>query len=163
MKISETRDRVRLHTAAWKNSRIDRQMEMSIWYFAQNPEQIDERLRELDREWDIERSLESNAAALALTGVLMGILGSRRFFALPTIVAGFLMQHALQGWCPPVPLFRRLGIRTQAEIEAERYALKTLRGDFQKAEEESDIKDRIRQTLQVITAEVTPREARQLH
>ena len=32
--------------------------------------------------------------------------------------------------CPPVPLFRRIGIRTQSEIELERYALKALRGDF---------------------------------
>ncbi|HET9942578.1 MAG TPA: hypothetical protein VFR05_04515, partial [Terriglobia bacterium] len=41
-----------------------------------------------------------------------------------------LLQHAVQGWCPPVPLFRRLGIRTQREIDEERYALKAMRGDF---------------------------------
>jgi hypothetical protein len=46
-------------------------------------------------------------------------------------VAGFLLQHAVQGWCPPVPVFRRLGFRTQTEIDYERYALKVLRGDFQ--------------------------------
>jgi hypothetical protein len=42
------------------------------------------------------------------------------------------LQHATQGWCPPVPVFRRLGIRTQTEIDHERYALKALRGDFKK-------------------------------
>jgi hypothetical protein len=47
------------------------------------------------------------------------------------LASGFLLQHALQGWCPPVSLFRRLGVRTSAEIEQERYALKALRGDFQ--------------------------------
>ena len=31
---------------------------------------------------------------------------------------------------PLHPVFRRLGIRTQREIELERYALKALRGDF---------------------------------
>jgi hypothetical protein len=41
-----------------------------------------------------------------------------------------LLLHAVQGWCPPVPLFRRLGFRTSAEIHQERYALKALRGDF---------------------------------
>ena len=46
------------------------------------------------------------------------------------MVAGFLLQHAVQGWCPPLPVFRRLGFRTQTEIEEERYALKALRGDF---------------------------------
>lgn len=54
----------------------------------------------------------------------------RRWFILPGIVAGFLLQHAVQGWCPPVALFRRLGFRTASEIEAERYALKIIRGDF---------------------------------
>jgi hypothetical protein len=42
----------------------------------------------------------------------------------------FLFQHAIQGWCPPVPVLRRLGFRTANEIEQERTALKALRGDF---------------------------------
>jgi len=32
----------------------------------------------------------------------------------------------LQGWCPPVPVLRRMGIRTQSEIERERCALTSL-------------------------------------
>ncbi|MCA9457611.1 MAG: hypothetical protein KC587_13175, partial [Nitrospira sp.] len=40
------------------------------------------------------------------------------------------LQHAIQGWCPPVPLFRRMGIRTTHEIQQERHALKALRGDY---------------------------------
>ena len=54
----------------------------------------------------------------------------RRLLILPVMVAGFLLQHAVQGWCPPVPVFRRLGFRTANEIDAERYALKAIRGDF---------------------------------
>ena len=50
---------------------------------------------------------------------------------LPGIVLPFLLQHAVQGWCPPVPLFRRLGVRTREEIEREKFALKALRGDFE--------------------------------
>ncbi len=45
-------------------------------------------------------------------------------------MAAFLVEHAIHGWCPPLPLFRGMGIRSKAEIEAERYALKGLRGDF---------------------------------
>jgi hypothetical protein len=43
------------------------------------------------------------------------------------------VQHvtAVQGWCPPVSLFRRLGFRTQREIDEERFALKALLGHFQ--------------------------------
>jgi hypothetical protein len=78
----------------------------------------------------MERTLEANASALALVGVGLGAFVDRRFLVLPGLVCGFLLQHALQGWCPPVPLFRHLGFRTQFEIDHERYALKALRGDF---------------------------------
>jgi hypothetical protein len=87
-------------------------------------------LNELDREWDIERAIEANAATVLLAGLGLGTFVDRRLFVLPTIVAGFLLQHALQGWCPPVPIMRRLGFRTQVEIDEEKYALKALRGDF---------------------------------
>jgi hypothetical protein len=42
----------------------------------------------------------------------------------------------VQGWCPPLPVFRRLGIRTASEIDYERYALKSLRGDFDELDSE---------------------------
>ncbi|WP_225870696.1 hypothetical protein [Sphingobium sp. EP60837] len=88
------------------------------------------RFQTLDREWDIERTLEANAAGIALLGLALGASVNPWFFALPAIVAGFLMQHALQGWCPPVPILRKLGFRTAREIEEERMALKAMRGDF---------------------------------
>ncbi len=49
---------------------------------------------------------------------------------MPLLVSGFLFQHAIEGWCPPVPILRRLGFRTSYEIDEERQALKALRGDF---------------------------------
>lgn len=97
---------------------------------AQGPEAIAARLAELDREWDIERTLEANAATVALIGLGLGTFVDRRFHLLPAAVGAFLLQHALQGWCPPLPVFRRLGVRTAREIDEERFALKALRGDF---------------------------------
>jgi hypothetical protein len=47
------------------------------------------------------------------------------------MVTAFLFQHAIQGWCPPVPILRRMGFRTAHEIEQERNALKAIRGDFE--------------------------------
>lgn len=41
-----------------------------------------------------------------------------------------LFQHATQGWCPPLPLFRRMEKRTRNEIDVEKFAMKALRGDF---------------------------------
>jgi hypothetical protein len=75
--------------------------------------------------------LETNASTLILSGLLLGATVSRKWFVLPLVVSGFLFQHALQGWCPPLPLLRRRGFRTQTEIDRERYALKVLRGDFE--------------------------------
>jgi hypothetical protein len=94
------------------------------------PQEIDRRIDELEHEWDIERTIEANAATLALTGLALGTFVDRRWYALSAVVGTFLLQHALQGWCPPVPVFRRMGYRTIREIEIERDALKLLRGDY---------------------------------
>ena len=70
--------------------------------------------------------------------VILGVTVDRRWLALPGLVAAFLFQHAIQGWCPPVPVLRRLGFRTSYEIEQERSALKALRGDFDGVAEAKD-------------------------
>lgn len=62
---------------------------------------------------------------------LLGAFVDRRWLLLPGVVTAFLFQHAVKGWCPPVPVFRRFGIRTRREIDLEKYALKALRGDFE--------------------------------
>ncbi|MCE7964610.1 DUF2892 domain-containing protein [Nitrospirales bacterium NOB] len=126
-----TASRVEQSTDAQINDRIRRETERNVAHFAkEDHDEITRRLEALDREWDVERTLEANAASVALLGLGLGALVDRRFFVLPGMVAGFLLQHAIQGWCPPVPVFRRLGFRTATEIALERYALKLLRGDF---------------------------------
>jgi hypothetical protein len=99
-------------------------------YIGADPVFIDERLRELEREWDVERTLEANAASLTLLGLGLGLTVNRKFLLLPVVAAAFLLEHAVQGWCPPVSIMRRLGIRTAAEIQEEIIALRILRGDF---------------------------------
>jgi hypothetical protein len=103
---------------------------MSIAYYRQHPQEIDHRLRELDEEWDIERALETAASTISLTGLLLSVVKSRKFLIVPLVVQGFFLQHAIEGWCPPLPVLRRLGFRTADEINRERYALKAIRGDF---------------------------------
>ena len=128
--IPSTVERVPQHTAGHINEQIRRQTEQNVARFAADPAAIDQRLTELDREWDIERTLEANAASISLIGLALGATVDRRFFIVPGLVAGFLLQHAVQGWCPPVTFFRHRGFRTSSEIDEERYALKALRGDF---------------------------------
>ena len=124
-------DRVRANTSPEILEAIDARIEERIRFYATQPRgAISQRIEELDREWDIERMLETNAAGLALTGLVLGMV-SRKWLLLTGAVLGFLMQHAIQGWCPPIPLLRRMGVRTRGEIDREKYALKILRGDFQ--------------------------------
>jgi len=129
--IPATANRVPQNTSAAINAQIREQTRANVARYANaGTAAIDRRLDELDAEWDIERMLEANAASVVLLGCALGATVDRRFLVLPAIVGGFLLQHALQGWCPPLPVFRRLGVRTQSEIEEERMALKALRGDF---------------------------------
>ena len=130
----ENADRVRANTSEEINRRIDREIDARVQEYAgRNAEDITRRINELDREWDMERLLETNASALAFTGLVLGVTHSKRWLIVPGLVLPFLFQHAVQGWCPPVPVFRRLGVRTREEIDREKYALKVLRGDFGRA------------------------------
>jgi hypothetical protein len=129
--IPATTERVSKHTAECVNKEIRERTDKNVLCAAAGgPDALGRRIAELDREWDIERALEANAATACLLGVVLGTTINRKWFAFPAIVGGFLLQHAIQGWCPPVPVMRRLGFRTQTEINQERCALKTLRGDF---------------------------------
>ena len=148
--ISKSATRVSDQTTHASNERIRRQMEASIAYYAQHHDLIGRRLLELDQEWDIERVLETGSSTLTLTGLLMSITSSRKWLLLSFVVQGFFMQHAMQGWCPPLPVFRRLGIRTPDEINRERYALKALRGDFRDGDAAGE-KDGTERALHAVT------------
>jgi hypothetical protein len=123
-------ERVRRHTSVRSNQRIDATIAETIYRYAGRTEgAIAARLDDLDREWDIERVLQTHAAAIAATSAGLAMV-NRRWLLLTSGVLGFLMVHAIQGWCPPLPVFRRLGVRTRGEIEREKFALRFLRGDF---------------------------------
>jgi hypothetical protein len=130
--LPSTMARVKEQTPGYINERIRKKTEENIArYSVAGPEAIRQRLAELDREWDIERALEVSASVVILSGLIKTIVTDRRWLIAPLVASGFLLEHALQGWCPPVSLLRRLGVRTTGEIDEERYALKALRGDFQ--------------------------------
>ncbi len=130
-KLPGTAERVERHTPQHVNARIYSEMRRRVAEcYALSDEEIDARIRELEQEWDIERTLEANAASVILAGLALGTFTDRRWYLLSAAAAGFLLQHALQGWCPPLPLFRRRGVRTAREIYEEITALRVLRGDF---------------------------------
>jgi len=138
-------DRVREHSPEKFNERIDRATQRRVLRAgSESKAALSRRLEQLDAEWDMERVLETNASALALGGVLLGLLVNKKFFIIPCFVLPFLLQHALQGWCPPVPMFRSRGVRTRKEIDNEKFAVKALRGDFAGINPESDPNERAR-------------------
>ena len=122
------------HKAAWNTSgKVNdaiRQRTLQSIRRAMDKGGLSGSLARLDREWDTERVLETNAACLLLLSLGLGVAKDRRWLWLTGGVAAFLLQHALQGWCPPLPVIRVLGVRTAGEIGVERTALKSLRGDF---------------------------------
>lgn len=101
--IPPTTARVQENTDDAINQLIREQTHRNIERYARiGGAAIDRRLEELDREWDVERLLETNAASLALLGVGLGAFVDRRFFLLPALVTGFLLQHA-SGMVPSDP------------------------------------------------------------
>ena len=146
-------DLVRDKTAANVNKRIEDAMRDRILIYAnKSPEEISQRITELEEEWDIERWLECNASALAFGGLALSFLGGKKWLLLPATVLPMLFYHAMHGWCPPLPLFRRLGLRTQREIDAEIYALRLLRGDFDGGD------NRAQRALKTLEPELRPVE-----
>lgn len=126
-------DRIRENTPPEIMSRIDQATIKRVWDYARKtPAEITRRIQELDREWDLERVLEAVAGGAALAGVALSGVRSRVWLLLPAAVLASLLQHALTRRCTAVNLVRALGVRTRREIDAEKYALRMLRGDFEK-------------------------------
>lgn len=120
----QSNDRVRHSTQLALNQKIDEETDRNIQHYTGlDAEQVRHRIAQLDREWDVERILEVNASLLAFTGLILGVTRHPRWLALPAVVLPFLFQHGTQGWCPPLPILRRLGIRTRGEIDREKYSL----------------------------------------
>jgi hypothetical protein len=81
------------------------------------------RLRQLDREWDQEQALQFGAAAIGFLGAVLSLTVNSAFVLLPAFAFATLAQYLIQGWCPPLVLLARAGLRSGSEIDRERYAL----------------------------------------
>ena len=137
--FSETAKRVAAHTQTDINLRIEQQTRESIeFYREQSIDVISQRLQQLDEEWDTERILQTNFSLFSSLGALLTARVHKRWAWLAIGVPTFMIQHALQGWCPPLAVLRRMGVRTAKEIDEERFALKAIRGDFDDLTEADD-------------------------
>jgi hypothetical protein len=126
-------DRVRQHTSSKVNAKIDRETAARInEYERLGPVERGRRLGELDREWDIDRGLMLLFSAVGGLTFTLGMTRMRPWrrwngwLSLFSTQVGFMGFHAAIGWCPPVVLLRRLGIRTRKEIDRERQSIEAL-------------------------------------
>jgi hypothetical protein len=55
---------------------------------------------------------------------------NKKWLVLPLATSLLSLANIAKGRNRPLTVFRKLGFRTRAEIEKERYALKAIRGDF---------------------------------
>lgn len=126
-------------TEAELDAQVDRETAASIAYYSRRErDEISRRLGELDREWSVERVMEMKIAGVSFLGVVFGLLGRKRWLLLSGMLLPFLFQQSMEGSSAATRMLRRFGLRTRAEIDRERYALKALRGDFADAGPESD-------------------------
>jgi hypothetical protein len=133
-------EHVRKVTSAKQNAVIDQTILLNIQEHAKKSSaEISRRIKTLDKEWDIERVLDLNMSAMALCGITVSLLFNKYSIILPIILLLFFIWHAFQGWCPPIPVLRFFKVRTRAEIDREKYALKAMRGDFKGLTKESDL------------------------
>jgi hypothetical protein len=142
-------DRVRANTPPEINQAIDIEIAAMVRFYASKTDyEIDKRIEELDKEWDIGRIIEIRASTVSLIGIILGLKRSKMWLILPTIASIFLLQYAVQGWCPPVSILRRFGFRTRQEIDLEKYALKALHGDFDKISSQDNSIDRAKKATE---------------
>ena len=128
--LPSTQSKVHTATPDHINEKIERETEARInTYKRQEPEAIKERISELEREWDTERVLEVSMASLTLASSILALTGNKKWAYSGGALSVFMLQHAMQGWCPPLSLIRRKGIRTMSEINLEKQALKDLLDD----------------------------------
>lgn len=129
--MTTQQDRIQENTPNSINSKIENELRENIRNYATaDNATLSHRISELEKEWHMDRILITNASLIAGIGVLLGSTVHRKWLFLPGIVLTFLLQHGIQGWCPPLPLFRKFSVRSFKEIDRERFALKYLRGDF---------------------------------
>jgi len=130
--IPATTQRLSLHTPNRVNEAINERIRSNVARYASaTPALLEQRLRELDHEWDVERLTGTVSGLVLLASAVLAWFLGEGWLVLPAIIGACLLLHALLGWTPALPLIRLLGYRTAEEITYERYALKAIRGDFQ--------------------------------
>jgi hypothetical protein len=136
--MTTTQNWVPLHSSESGNRRIERTMWANVAFFRRKSRPDRRQVTRNRPAVGYRKGHRGERAVLGFTGTVLAGTSDRRWLALPALITAFRFQHAIQGWCPPVPILRKLGFRTSYEIEEERRALMALRGDFGQRADSAD-------------------------
>lgn len=127
-------DAARTHAPGEVNRRIDSEVERCVQFMAEQTDRsvIGAYLEDLEREWDLSRVVTVAASTVGLVGWALVPARGWAWKLAGGVAAGLLLQQGLVGYGPLATVARRLGVRTRREIDLEKFALKALRGDFQR-------------------------------
>ena len=135
------RDMVRDLTPSGINKAVDEAtLESLERYRNASPEEIEARIKELEGSWDLECYVELGSALLTIGGLALAYR-TRKMLFLPLAVQGLVLAHSLPFFDPLTPMLRTFGIWTRQEIEREKQALKLMRGDFSRVEQDDTPKN----------------------
>ena len=106
------------------------------------PVAVEDRLRQIEREWSAGRVTKVVVAFAVLGGMGLGLALGGWWYAMPVIAGLFLLQYLFTrtSWLGRV--FQEMGFRSGQAIDEERFALKALRGDFRLLPTLHDIEDK---------------------
>ena len=104
-------------------------------------EAIEARLAELDGEWSAGRVAKAFLSVCILAGTILTTTLGWWWILMPVIAGLFLFQYLFAHTSMLVQAVQGLGFRTRPEIEQEKFALRTLRGDFRALPTLFDIED----------------------
>lgn len=124
-------DPIRHRSPVSINDRIEEKIANQIRVFSRkDSEDITERINQLDQEWDLDRTLVALLSGGASIFSLLGATKRQKWAYFPSILLSILTLHSFKRWSFIGLLLRRFNIRSKDEISSEKYALKTLRGDY---------------------------------
>ena len=92
------------------------------YYRLESEEVIKIRIRDLDSEWDVERSVQLKASLIALGGIALGVALGKKWLMIPAAMCSFFAVQAIQGGAIPVSG----NFRTRKQIAEEQFGLKEL-------------------------------------
>jgi hypothetical protein len=111
-------------------------------YAVKGVDAINDRLCEIEGEWTAGRMVKATTGLAIVVGFALTAMLDPIWMLLPAIAGAFLLQYLFFRQSPLTDIFHGLGFRSGHDIDAERLALRTLRGDFRHLPTVAEVEDR---------------------